>query len=688
MIPDALDSPTSPRPWYLPARATLLVICYTVIQFMIVRWTSPSNPRWRVGIDPGWYGWYDQASYRALAEQFARGQIETINHGPGYSLLFVPFVWLMPNDPFLLPMLLLYVATLVLLFWIARWFLSAEVSLLAVLLLSNALYLPRLFVEAWNNTAVVFSLILLVYLTRANPQQRYWIAAVVGVVMSWTLSARYGDVLLLLPLALLVLYNLGANWRERVGVAVVAGVATLPLLIFTGYAHSVLFGSPFITPYHNVPSPMFGSSVASLASRSWEFLGVHLFSMFVNPFVLNQDAVFEPEVMPFLVLWVGLIASGVGLMAIARTQRILVLAFLASLLLALIYYGTYEFTSPDDLKYRAQRFFAPWYPLLALAGVVGLHTLLHADLRGPRVRWQLAGGLAVPVLLALVLYGYAQVVTPTPDPQRDLPRFGWQTKLALPVAGIPPPNPAHLYDRLVFTALELPPYTPAGTQITIDMKTFNHVEELLLLQDTTRPFTDLQPYIELSQDGACWYPAAQQQTHSDGQRMQAVAFTPETVQFVRITLNTSVPATGAELGEIHIYGKTKEIFSVRVFYDVGWYACEPDQPRPLRWMLSPAPLYVETKQTQQVRLQFRVRDSVHPNSTLVLRLNRKVLLETQVSPHRTVQVGPFELPAGSAYLTFEVQEPPRTAAALGYVGDLRPMHLQIEDLRIEPFSVP
>lgn len=687
MIPDAPNNPTRPRPWYLPARATLLVIGYAVIQFMTVRWTSPANPRWRMGVDLGWDGWYDQTSYRVLAEQLARGQIETVNHGPGYSLLFVPFVWLMPADPFLPPMLLLYAATLVLLFWIARWFLSTEVSLLAVFLLSNALFLPRLFVEAWNNTAVLFSMLLLVYLTRANPQQRYWIAAVVGVLMSWTLSARYGDVLLLLPLALLVLYNLGANWRERFGVAVVAGVATLPLLWFTGYVQAVAFGSPLTTPYHDVPSPMFGSSVASLASRSWSFAGYHLFSMFVNPLVLNQDAMFEPENVSFLLLWVGLLASGVGLMAMARTHRALVLAFVASLLLALLYYGTYEFTSPDDLKYRALRFFAPWYPLLGLAGIVGAIDLLHADLGMPRVRWQLAGGLAVPVLLALVLYGYAQVAHPTPDPQRDLPRFAWKASIAVPDLTVPL-EPAFLSDRLVYTAVELPPYTPAGTQITISMDRFNYVEQVLLLQDVTQPFADLGVQVEVSQDGACWYPAAQQQAHSDGQHVQAVAFAPELARYVRITLNAPVPATGAEIGEIHLYGKPAGTDVIRVFFDEGWYACEPDQPRPLRWMRSPAPLYVETEQSQQVRLLFRVHDSVYPNSTLTLRLNRDVLLETQVSPHRTLQVGPFELQPGSVYLTFEVQEPARSAAMLGNARDQRPLHLQIEDLRIEPFSAP
>lgn len=230
-------------------RATLFVALYSTAHFLFLRWNSPFHPRWRAGVDTGWYGWFDQQSYATLAAELIHGQISTVQHGPGMAVFIAPFTVLMPNDPFLLPMLLLYVGTMLLTLRLLHWFLPIEISVLAIILLSHSTHFAGFFANTWNNTVVAFACMSLLILSDVGPRWRSAGAVAVGMLMSWTLSARYGDVLLLIPLALLVLYNLAPTWRERFTLAVVAGVASLPLVIFTGYVHQVAFGSPFITPY-------------------------------------------------------------------------------------------------------------------------------------------------------------------------------------------------------------------------------------------------------------------------------------------------------------------------------------------------------------------------------------------------------------------------------------------------------
>ncbi len=680
-------------PAFALRRAVLFVALYSIAHFLFLRWNSPFHPRWRAGVDTGWYGWFDQQSYATLAAELIHGQISTVQHGPGMALFIAPFTVLMPNDPFLLPMLLLYVGTMLLTLRLLHWFVPLEISVLAIILLSHSTHFAGFFANTWNNTVVAFACMSLLILSDVGPRWRLAGAVAVGVLMSWVLATRYGDVLLLIPLALLVLYNLAPTWRERFTLAVVAGVASLPLVIFTGYVHQVAFGSPFITPYHHVPSPAFGNSVAGLESRSWDFLGYHLFSMFINPHVFYQNAIYEPDVPSFAAALFILIFVGLGLLTMAQARPALTGAAGASFLLALGYYGTYEFTGQEHIKYNAMRFFLPWIPFLITAGVVGVITLVQSDLRDARERWRIAGGLAIPLVFVGGLYGYAQLAKPTPDPQQVLERFRWQMTIraadsaAYHFTATPLYNPL-LRDGLVYTGVSLPPNLPSGTRLLIDMAQVNTIERVTFVHDLTQPFPPFDLDVTVSTDGNCWLPVTNQHYRSDQQRLQEIAFAPVSTRFLQIVIRNPIPPNGAAIGEVYIYGKRPPITNIRLTYGSGWYPCEKQAAQPLYWMLAPATLHLEAKQPQAAMLSFRVAASVQPTTTLTLHLNGTAIAAPVITAEREIQVGPVWLPAGDSVLTFTIAEPPLPASVLGDPRDERMLHLLIEDMRVVAAATP
>ncbi len=673
-------------------RAAILVALYSTAHFLFLRWNSPFNLQWRVGVDRGWYGWYDQESYAILAYELMQGQISTVRHGPGMALFIAPFTVLMPDDPFLIPLLLLYVGTMLLTLRLLHWFLPIQISVLAVILLSHSTHFAEFFYNTWNNTVVAFACTSLLILSDVSPRWRYLAAGAVGVLMSWVLATRYGDVILLLPLALLVLYNLAPTWPERFTLAVVAGLASLPLVIFTGYVHQVAFGSPFITPYHAVPSPTFGNSVAGLESRSWDFLGYHLFSMFINPHVFYQNAIYEPDVASFAAALFILIFVGLGLLTMAQARPALVGAAGASFLLALVYYGTYEFTGQEHLKYNAMRFFLPWVPLLTTAGVVGVVALMQSDLRDARERWRIAGGLAIPLVFVGGLYGYAHLAKPTPDPQHILERFRWQMTIRAAdnapyqFTATPRYNPL-LRDGLVYTGVALPPNLPSGTRMVIDMDQTNTVEQVTFVHDLTQPFLPFDLDVTVSNDGNCWLPVANQHYRSDQQRLQEIAFGPVSARFLQIVIRNPIPPSGATIGEVYIHGKRTPDY-IRMTYGAGWYPCELHHAQPLYWMLAPATFHLDSVQPQAAMLSFRVAASVQPTTTLTLHLNGTAIAAPVITSERAVRVGPVWLPAGASVLQFTIAEPPQPAAVLGDPRDERMLHLLIENLRVVPFATP
>lgn len=643
-------------------RGTWLVVVYATIQFFYAYWTNPRNPLLRLGIDAGWYDGPDQAAYLRLAESFARGVLPSpMHYPPGYPLLGTPFVALTPLDPFVIPNLILFVCTLVLTFRLACKFLAPELSLLALVLLSQDDLFLYCFVMPWNNTVTTLCLVVLLSFVAMPPRQSYLAAATVGLCLAWSLAARYGDVLLLVPPAMVALFRLASTWKERLILAIIGGLAAIPLVLWVGWLHYTIFGSPFITPYVLHHSRITGYDSQSMDSRSLTYIGTHIFSLFVNPLVFDRAVQFAPVIpsvwhRSLLSYYFVVLFAGIGFWFIQQQQRLLVVSFGASLALALLYFGSFWSTSPHDIKFLALRFFLPWQPMLVCAGVAGLIGLLHADWRVPANRRLIGAGLICTLLFGGGLYGLGHLAPPFPDWSRALPPRSWRASTS-----VDREDARRVFDSTVGTGWWAEGTQPAGTEFTVDMRQLYILDHLFLNRHAEYEATPVSVTITLSTDARYWRTPANLQVETREDRIMGFQFTPTEARYIRFTLVTDSTPAGWAIDELIVYGHIPAV--VVLPGETGWYGEENVDEGPFRWLSSPAALLFLAQQKQQIALSFMVDKALDPASTMELstRLG-KTLMRFQVSPGRRIVIGPLAPSPGTTRLVLTVQRGTRSAS--------------------------
>jgi hypothetical protein len=643
------------RTFFAHERDTLLVALYATLHYLYAWWSHPLNPLWRDRTDTGWYVWADQWRYLDAAMQMASGQdIWALSHAPGYSLLAVPFVWLTPQDPYVLPNLALYIATLVLSYRLVRALLSWQVALLTVVLLSQSDQFLGFFVEPWSNVVTVFALALL--LTLALPQKpprRPWLVALlVGLTMSWTLSARYGDVALLLPVALLALYCAGNTWPQRFWLAGLGGLAALPLVAWVAALHTFTYGSPLITPYAEQLSPLTGIGSQDFATRSFSYMGYHLFAMWFSPLPFADTTRFPPAVQStphraLLAYYFVIVFAGVGFLWLQRTRRLLIWSFGASLALALLYYGTFWSTSGYDLRFQSLRFFAAWQPMLLCLGVAGLLALVQADWHSAHERRVLLVGLALPLCFGLGLYGLGRWHPPFPDTARLLNSFGWEISTTTDTTH----SPYHLLDRHVAQVwhIDTPSSAADDITLTLDMQRAYLLHELFLANPIGSPAPPAPRSLHVSYDGITWHTPALLRTTQPAERLRALRFAPTAARFVRITVHTPQLDAVGSIGELYLYGQR-----IPVQMTVGT-GCATDTP--IYQCQTPAQFQVAANYPARVLLHFALPATAPDLHALDILVNNQVIGTVPAQAGQHVQIGPFGVPVGVSTLTLRAHSP-------------------------------
>lgn len=425
-------------------------------------------------------------------------------YGPGYPAIAIPFLGITPQDPFLIPNLVLYVLSLAIYYRIARKFLSTEVSVLAIVLLGQGVQFLDFFGEPWSNVVAVAALAILLYCV-VNPPHRSYVAAVlVGICVAWAFSARYGDALTLLPVAIYALLALAPSWRERSKFALIALASALPILIWVGVIHHIALGSAFATPYQLHIDYTTGLRGQDLADRSVRYLGYHLFSLLVNPHVFDVRVIYENIVHgmadhALLADSFAIVLSGVGLVFWRRSQPRLIYAFVLSFGLGLLVYGTYWATAGSDLKYHALRFFAPWQPMLVISAVGGVVALLRFDWRVLTERWTVLAGLGLVAAFMGGLYLLGHLLPPFPDTAQILSPQHWS---ATAVANSE--QAALAVDGSVITGWRSNDVLPVGARFKIDLKQLSQLTRLFLVQRMGVPPVDVSVTVEVSTDGSSW----------------------------------------------------------------------------------------------------------------------------------------------------------------------------------------
>ena len=145
----------------------------------------------------GWWSWWDQGKYLESATAWAHGALSPALHWylPGYPLLAAPFVWLGPADPFLLPDLACFIASLLLFARLASRLLgrTRHAAAIGVLIFVATSAVPPLALVSWvlpwttTPTAVcLFGGLLAAARFLAQPRPRdAFLAAFAGIATAW-----------------------------------------------------------------------------------------------------------------------------------------------------------------------------------------------------------------------------------------------------------------------------------------------------------------------------------------------------------------------------------------------------------------------------------------------------------------------------------------------------------------------
>ena len=223
-------------------------------------WRIPTRP---VAADPasGWWGFSDLGRYLAATIAWSHWEFDPAQHWylPGYPLLAVPFRWVTPADPFLLPDCALFLVSLWLMGAIAvrlmpTWRAARVLGALAFLATAAIPAAMTAWVMPWTTTpATALTLSCLLALLRLADAPGSWGLAMAAALPAASLAAiRPADSALMLAVAggstVACVARSGLGWMTRLrSILAFALAAALPLGA-TLATYLAIYG-PHLSPY-------------------------------------------------------------------------------------------------------------------------------------------------------------------------------------------------------------------------------------------------------------------------------------------------------------------------------------------------------------------------------------------------------------------------------------------------------
>jgi hypothetical protein len=334
----------------------------------------------------GFYGFFDQSQYLAMARIFSRGRIPSkpsqYLYGPGYPILGAPFIRLgFRGDPFAPVDTISFGVTLALTFLLGTramgdrsrgWCVAVGIASAGVVALSS----PMLSVSSLPfNTNIVTPLGLVVLLIalsdRAVTVPR---ALTLGISVGWIFATRYADALFLgLPVIALFFVRAGA---ERKRIAIWGGLGLAAILAPTLASQQYALGSWMNTPYQFHMRNTTGGSDQSINQYRLSWIPTHLIGTFLTGRLHGKRVSRDPLLRQYPLLALAPLGAWFECARKSRTRFVWITSIGGSILGSLFYLA-FIAGGAGDLAFGNQRYWDPWYPLWAVLAVVALARILE-----------------------------------------------------------------------------------------------------------------------------------------------------------------------------------------------------------------------------------------------------------------------------------------------------------------------
>lgn len=360
IVSDPREDETGHRRPRLVSHAPLLfVVLLAGAYFLYFYAGHPDRPGMQSRL--GWFGWFDQGEYLKEARAIRQGVAdpERYQYPLGYPFLGSLFIKILPYDPFLLPNLAAFVATIGLFFETCKRYLGPAVSLFGCTFLMFAAPLTNLTVIPWTTTPALLTIAFWAWVALARERLGYSIPVIGGVLLAVTFASRGGgEILLLAPLGGAML------WQFRKEEKLLVKAMMLALIFAAGFGLNQywtqrIFGQP-VHPYFeavlargfrisSIPTSLRGALVYS--GREGEF----------------WDPLFRQG------FWLVLAPLGFVVAFIKRDRRLIHAALLIGLVGGLLVPAAFPAFNAVHLKYHALHYIKAWFPVAGFYALYGVH---------------------------------------------------------------------------------------------------------------------------------------------------------------------------------------------------------------------------------------------------------------------------------------------------------------------------
>lgn len=475
----------------------------------------------------GWYQtWADQRRYYVQAQAFASFKInpDTFQFPILYPLLGALLVPILPQDPFLVINMILFMATLFLTYLVISKSFGKEKALYGLIILISINRFVYDFVTPWT-TSLTTALFLGLFLTTQFYPYSLKRSIMAAVLTGLAGLTRPSDVFFCLPLLIGFIFKGRHKTVKNILIDFSLVLAVLLLFMVIFILFNLLVSGNAQGPYIERITTRFRPEIAPLA------LIEKTFGYFFNPYILHrQIEYFSSPVVTTIPL---------ALLLLLFISRSSTAPIMISFLIWYFVYVPYDVLSAYTLKNLSLHYLKPWYPigLLYVFAVLDKSQALRL-IKGKTFLWHLAS-----FLLLILLPFAAQKLAP-----HQLTKTDWlaQTSINNQAA-------SKIIDNNTNTFWSSRRSRQRGDVIKIDMKKIFMVSRLQLVDEVSNAATDFDTL--LSKDGQSWRKLARNYTYNVrfASGWHIVGYMKK-ARYIKLVLNETSTTDAWRVKEIDVFG--------------------------------------------------------------------------------------------------------------------------------------
>lgn len=337
-------------------RVLLIIILIAAAYFFFynnfVNGSSPS------GNFQGHYLWYDQSRYLLMAKEMSRFTLINYDYGLGYPILAVPFISIMPNDPFLIPNFIIWVISVGLFYKICiKIFGNSVYPVICSFFYIFTTNIIQYVVIPWNSTVVLLANLIILYFGVINKRSLIR-SVIICLMLIWIFSSKYIDLIFSSLLSILYFwpYLIKKNYKHLLLASAILFIGVFLILS----THKIKFGSFLKTPYAHHLDPQGKISDQDIRKYQLRLVPKDLKGIFIG----SKDYSYFPSIFNSS-FYMILIPLGI-IIGLNKKDRKFTLITSISMTLAFVFYASFPHFSIDGLKVGAIQYVKAWFPIMVI----------------------------------------------------------------------------------------------------------------------------------------------------------------------------------------------------------------------------------------------------------------------------------------------------------------------------------